>query len=210
MKLNKLLVECAGSFFLVLLVNICALGSLSASTPFVMGMILMAMTYAGGHISGAHFNPAITVAVFIRGKCSAADVPSYIFAQLLGAAIAALTAGAFFMGNVGQGMDLSATALQAVIAEILGSFAMTWVLLNVTSSRDTIGNSYYGLAIGAVVATLGFVFGPISGGVFNPSIALSFGINNISGFNNFWIYLIGEVIGAILAAYVFLFANGKD
>ncbi|MBK8955415.1 MAG: aquaporin [Saprospiraceae bacterium] len=210
MKLNKLLVECMGTFFLVLIINISALGTQTSMVPWVMGLTLAAMTYAGGHISGAHFNPAVTIAVFIRGKCSAADVPSYIFAQLLGAAVAALAAGVFFTGKVGQGMDLSVTALQAVFSEILGTFAMTWVFLNVASSKDTIGNSYYGLAIGMVVAALALVFGPLSGGAFNPAIALSYGINNISGFNNFWIYLVGETIGAIAAAYVFLLTNGKD
>lgn len=210
MKLNKLLVEFLGTFFLVLLINICALGTTSQFVPMIMGLSIMAMTYAGGHISGAHFNPAVTMAVFIRGKCTAADVPSYIFAQLLGAATAALTAGVFFMNKSGNGMDLSVTAFQAVVAEILGSFAMIWVILNVASSRDTTGNSYYGMAIGVVAAGLSFVFSPISGGAFNPALALSFGINNISGFNNFWIYLIGEVIGAVAAAYIFLVANGKD
>ncbi|MBP8726049.1 MAG: aquaporin [Saprospiraceae bacterium] len=210
MKLNKLVVECIGTFFLVLVVNMCALGNAGTFTPIAAGFILVAMIFAGGHVSGAHYNPAVTLAVFLRGKCSAADVPSYIFAQLLGASVASLLASAFFLDKMGPGMDLSMTVGQALMAELLGTFALCWVVLNVATAQNTSGNSFYGLAIGAVIVSMAYAFGPVSGAAFNPAVALSLGVSNLSGFNNFWIYLIGEILGAVLAAYAFIFANGKE
>lgn len=210
MKVNKLIVEGIGSFFIVLVLNICILNESGPLSYFAAGMIWAGMVFAGGHLSGAHFNPIVTLAVFIRGKCSASDVPSYIFVQLLGGSLAGLLAGGFLLQKIGQGMDLSVTAGQAILSECIGSFALCWVVLHVTTTRDTLGNSFYGWAIGATYAGLGWALSSVSGSALNPAIALSFGINNISGYNNFWIYFVGELLGAVAAAYVFLVTNGKE
>lgn len=210
MKMNKLLVEGIGAFFVTLTLNICLLNEAGPLSYLAAGLVWTGMVYAGGHISGAHLNPVVTIAVFIRGKCNAADVPSYIFAQLFGASVAGLLSGSFLLQKLGQGMDFSKTAGQAILAEIIGTFALSWTVLHVTTSRDTVGNSFYGWAIGACYAGLGWALSSISGAAFNPGIALSFGINNISGYNNFWIYIIGELLGGLSAAYGFLFVNGKD
>lgn len=208
--MKKLVTEFIGTFFLVLVVTLCVLGDAGNLAPLGIGAMLMAMVFAGGHISGAHFNPAVTLAVFLRGKCAASDVPGYIFAQLLGSATASIIASSFLMNKMGSGMDFSATVSQAIVAEIIGTFALCWVVLNVATSKDTEGNSFYGIAIGLTITACALSMGGISGGAFNPAVALGLGISNISGYNNLWIYGVGEVIGAVLAAYVFLFVNGKE
>jgi aquaporin Z len=208
--MKKLITEFIGTFFLVIAVTTCVLGDVGNLAPIGIGAMLMVMVFAGGHISGAHYNPAVTLAVFLRGKCAASDVPGYIFAQLLGASLASLVASAFLLNKTGSGMDLATNATQAITAEIIGTFALCWVVLNVATSKDTEGNSFYGLAIGLTITACAFSLGGISGGAFNPAVALGLGISNISGFNNLWIYGVGEIIGAIIAAYVFLFVNGKD
>lgn len=208
--MKKLITEFVGTFFLALAVCLCVLGGAGNLAPLGIGAMLMVMVFAGGHISGAHYNPAVTLAVFLRGKCAATDVPGYIFAQLLGASLASLLASGFLLNKMGTSMDLSLTATQAIVAEILGTFALCWVVLNVATSKDTEGNSFYGLAIGFTITACAFSLGGISGGAFNPAVALALGISNISGFNNLWIYGVGEIVGAIVAAYLFLFVNGKD
>ena len=208
--MKKLITEFIGTFFLVIAVTLCALGGTGNLAPIGIGLMLMVMVFAGGHISGAHYNPAVTLAVFLRGKCAASDVPGYIFAQLLGASIASIVASGFLVNKMGSGMDLSTTATQAIVAELIGTFALCWVVLNVATSKDTEGNSFYGLAIGLTITACAFSMGGISGGAFNPAVALGLGISNISSFHNLWIYGVGEISGAVLAAYVFLFVNGKD
>lgn len=210
MKFRKLAVECVGTFVLVLVIDLCRMQGDGIAIALASGAVLSSLVFAGGHISGAHFNPVVTLAVFLRGKCSATDVPSYIFFQFLGASVAALMASTFFVSKLGSGMDLSVTVGQALAAEILGTFFLCWVVLNVATSKDTESNSFYGLAIGMSLMAGTFAFGPISSAAFNPAVALSYGVCNISGFNNLWIYIVAEVIGAVSACYLFLFANGKD
>ncbi|MDQ3142085.1 MAG: aquaporin [Bacteroidota bacterium] len=208
--MKKLLAEFIGSFFLVICITLCVLGKAGAMAGIGIGAVLIAMVYAGGHISGAHFNPAVTIAVFLRGKCALADVPGYIIAQLLGAALAAVVGSNFLLGVSGQGMEMTTNVAQCLVAEFLGTFALCYVVLNVATSKDTAGNSFYGLAIGLTVMAGVYAFGPISGAAFNPAVALSFAITNISGLSNLWIYIIAEILAAVLAAYTFLFINGSE
>jgi aquaporin Z len=203
-------VEFIGTFFMVLTIILCTLGDAGNLAPIGIGLSLVALVFAGGHISGAHYNPAVTLAVFLRGKCAASDVPGYIFSQIAGASLASVIGGSFLLNKTGSGLDLSANATQAITAELLGTFALCWVVLNVATSKDTVGNSFYGLAIGMIITAFTFAMGDISGAAFNPAVAIGLGISNISGFNNLWIYGVGEIVGAVLAAYVFLFVNGND
>jgi aquaporin Z len=97
--MNKFIVECIGTFFLVLNIGLTVIpGSAGVIAPLAIGSVLMVLVYAGGHISGAHYNPAVTLAVLIRGKCTMADVPVYLTAQILGAVAGALTAQ-FLVGS---------------------------------------------------------------------------------------------------------------
>ncbi len=209
MNTKKLISEFIGSFFLVIAVIMCSLGSNETISVLGIGAVLAAMAYAGGHISGAHYNPAVTIAVFLRGGLGVQQVPGYILSQLLGAVLAAIVSSSFLLGKVGSGMDLSAVAPQAILCEILGTFALVWVILNVATCEDTKGNSFYGLAIGMVILAMILSFGKISGAAFNPAVALGLAISNISGWANLWIYVVGELVGAVAACYIFLYVHSK-
>src|SRR4029077_5589117 len=103
--MHKYAVECIGTFFLVLTIGCTVIGGAGAMAPLAIGSALMVMIFAGGHISGGHFNPAVTLAVFWRGRCPASDVPGYMVAQFVGAALAALIAR-FLAGGPQTGADL--------------------------------------------------------------------------------------------------------
>ena len=209
--MKKYIVEFIGSFFLVLCIGLAVIDNPWLNlAPLAIGSMLMVMVYAGGHISGAHYNPAVTLAVWIRGRCSTADVLPYILSQLAGAALAALLVGYF----KGDAMPVEASAMtdipQALVAEVLGTFALAYVVLNVATSKNTSGNSFYGLAIGFTVMTCAFVLGNYSGGAFNPAVAVGISIMKLASWTDIWIYLVGCFGGAALAAVVFKFLNPED
>ena len=203
---RKLIVEFLGTFFLVLTIGLTVLGAdpdapASALAPLAIGSALMVMVYAGGHVSGAHYNPAVTVAVFLRGKCLAAEVVPYWIAQVLGASAAAFAA-LYLKGNPAVAAPLPA-GLAALLAEFLFTFALAYVVLNVATSRGTEGNSNYGLAIGFTVMVGAFAVGGISGGVFNPAVAIGISLMGLSEWPNIWIFLAADFAGAVVAALVF-------
>jgi aquaporin Z len=205
--MSKYIVELIGTFFLVFTIGNVA-GDMA---PLAIGAVLMVMIYAGGHISGAHYNPAVTIAIFLRGKCDAKDIVPYIVAQLFGAAAAA-AAVMYLKGPdvVVPMMDLSEKLPQVILAEILFTFALAYVILNVATAKGTEGNSFYGLAIGFTLLAGAYTVGGISGGVFNPAVAVGISIMGLSAWNNIWVYLVANFSGAIIAAFVFKFANGPE
>ena len=196
--------------FLVLVVGIAAIGGQAgAMAPVAIGTILMVMVYAGGHISGAHYNPAVTFAVLIRKKISINDAIVYWIAQI-GGAMAAWAIGKFIFDVEGQGTSAIKSVEQGLGAEILGTFALAYVVLNVATAKANNGNSFYGLAIGFTVMTCAFTFGGYSGGAFNPAVAI--GASLMKGFiwADLWIYLVGSLGGALLAGLVFNMNNPDD
>src|SRR6185369_10866019 len=190
--MKKFLVEFIGTFFLVLTIGmtviIPGLGSLA---PLAIGLALMVMVYAGGHVSGAHYNPAVSVAVWLRGRCSSADVAGYIAAQLLGA-VAAAHVALYLKGDQSL-VPGDVKTLPALVAELCGTFALVYVVLNVATAKATAGNSFYGLAIGFTVAAMAFAFGNVSGGVFNPAVAVGITVMKLSQLANIWIYLVANL-----------------
>src|SRR3954463_5175523 len=127
--MNKLVVEMIGTFFLVFTIGCCVIGSgAGAMAPVAIGFALMVMVFAGGHISGAHYNPAVTLAVWMRGKCETKDLPGYWIAQLAGAALAAGAVKFLKAGIVVQPMNIS--PMPALLAEFLFTFALAYVVLN--------------------------------------------------------------------------------
>ena len=198
--MNKLIVEFIGTFFLVQAVGYAALTK-SALGALAVGLMLMVMVYAGGHISGAHYNPAITLAVWLRGKLSKAEVLPYITAQVAGAVVSALIVTHFR----GQGSEaLLNNPLRVAGAEFLGTFALAWVVLNVATAKGTAGNSYFGAAIGLTVGTGALLFGGISGAVFNPAVAVAGGILNLLPLKTVALYTIVCSAAALAAAKLFL------
>jgi aquaporin Z len=205
--MNKYLTEFIGTFFLVLTVG-CAVNSAGNLAPLAIGAALMVMVFAGGHVSGGHYNPAVTIAVCLRGKCDAKDAMPYIVSQVIAAGIAAAVVGYLF----GKGSDPKAieNVPKALLAEFLYTFALAYVVLNVATAKGTANNSFYGLAIGMTVMTGAFAVGGISGGAFNPAVAFGIAIMKLVKFSDIWIHIVAEVAGGIVAAMAFKAINPED
>src|SRR5216110_832297 len=205
--MNKYIAEFIGTFFLVLTIGCTGVGAgAGVIAPLAIGAALMVMVFAGGHISGAHYNPAVTLGVLIRGKVNVADVVPYWIAQLAGAAIAALVVSKFLRAGVSV-TPITPHVGPALLAEFLFTFALVYVVLNAATAEGTSGNSFYGLAIGMTVMTGAFAVGDISGGAFNPAVALGICILGISSWNNIWMYLVADLVGGAVAAVIFQLVN---
>lgn len=209
MNTKKYLVEFIGTFFLVLAVGMNVIDPGSGSlAPLAIGATLMVMVYAGGHVSGGHYNPAVTLAVWLRGRCLKSDVLPYMGSQLAGGLLAALMV--LFLKKEPTLMPQQLDVFPALVAELLGTFALAYVVLNVATAKSTAGNSYFGLAIGFTVVTMAFALGGISGGAFNPAVAFGFDIMHLTKVANLWVYLIANFAGGALAAMAFRFINPED
>jgi aquaporin Z len=207
--MKKYLVEFIGTFFLVLTVGMTVVDpGAGALAPLAIGSALMIMVYAGGHVSGGHYNPAVTLAVWLRGRCPTGDVPGYWISQIAGAfAAAALT---LYLKDNPTVIPGEIKILPALIAELVGTFALCYVVLNTATAKGTAGNSNYGLAIGFTVVTMAFALGGISGGAFNPAVATGITFMKLEKTANIWIYLLGNFGGGALAAAVFKLINPED
>ena len=206
--MNKYIAEFIGTFFLVLTIGCTGVGAgAGVIAPLAIGAALMVMVFAGGHISGAHYNPAVTLGVLIRGKVNGTDVVPYMVAQLTGAMMAAL-AVKFLRAGVAV-TPITPHVGPALLAEFLFTFALVYVVLNTATAEGTSGNSFYGLAIGMTVMTGAFAVGDISGGAFNPAVALGICLLGISSWANIWIYLLADFTAAVLAAVIFQLINPR-
>jgi aquaporin Z len=207
--MKKYLVEFIGMFLFVLTVGMVVIDpGIGSLAPLAIGSVLMILVYAGGHVSGGHYNPAVTLAVWLRGRCATADVLPYWISQILGA-LAASQVVLYLKGNPAvtpQEINL----VPALIAEFIGTFALCYVVLNVATAKATAGNSNYGLAIGFTVMVMAFALGGISGGAFNPAIATGITVMHLEKAANFWVYLVGDFAAAALAAFAFKFINPED
>ena len=200
-KMKNYITEFIGTFFLVLAIGL-------TGNPIAIGTMLMVMVYMGGHISGAHYNPAVSIAMIIRGLLSVKEAINYICSQLAGAFLAALLVN-WLAGEVMQiAPSNSASILQILVVEALFTFALVLVILNVATNSKTEGNSYYGLAIGFTIMAAAFAGGGISGGAYNPAVGTGpILVDAIMGdgntLSNLWYYLVGPIVGAALASYVY-------
>lgn len=204
--MHKYVTEFIGTFFLVLAVCLCVVyaGNLA---PIGIGLALMVMVYMGGHVSGAHYNPAVTVALLLRKKVPVTDVIPYMAAQVGGALAAAAIAKSVSGQTILVAPAATANIPQALLVEALFTFALALVVLNVAASAKTKGNSFYGAAIGLTITAAAFAGGPISGGAFNPAVGLGTTIMHAifdSGpITHVWIYIVGPIAGGVAAASVF-------
>jgi aquaporin Z len=207
--MKKYVAEFIGAFFLVLTIGCTVIpGAPGVIAPLAIGAALMVMVYATGHISGGHLNPAVTLAVFVRGRCEAKDVIPYWIAQLL-AGVAAAFVAVFLVGKSGTPMEIKNVPL-VFVAEFLFTFALAFVVLNSATSKDTANNSFYGLAIGMTVMVGAFSVGAISGGAFNPAVAVGVAMMKLVNFSDIWIHVTAELAGALVAGLTFKFLNPAD
>ena len=195
--------ELLGAFFLVLAIGL-------TGNPIAIGSMLAVLVYLGGHISGAHYNPAVTIAVWIRGKIKKQLVLGYIISQLIGAFLAASIL-LFLTNTFIPQPSLDFSILQVILVEILFTFTLAYTVLTVATSKKLEGNHIYGIAIGLALMVGAFAAGPISGGVLNPAVALSTLILQLflgaTHFTNMIIYIIAPLIGGILAGLLFKYFN---
>ncbi|MFI5219931.1 MAG: MIP/aquaporin family protein [Bacteroidia bacterium] len=220
--MRKYIIEFIGTFFLVFVIalttnnpQIWAAGG-TPFAPIAIGTILMVMVYMGGHISGAHYNPAVTLACWMNKKIESKDAITYMVVQVLGSIVAALLFYYILGRSMGAPKPMSGFDynLKPMLVELVFTFALALVVLNVAVSKDVAGNSYYGLAIGFTVMAAAYAGGPISGGAFNPAVGTGPTLINAwcggGSCEAWWIYLVGPFGGGALAAIVYKMTNAKE
>jgi aquaporin Z len=207
--MGKYLTEFIGTFFLVLTIGCTVIpGRPNVIPALAIGAVLMVMIFAGGHVSGGHYNPAVTLGVWLRGKCPTSDVVPYWAAQLVGAIVASVVV----RGLVGAPEDALLTPKPgpAFIAEFVFTFALVYVVLNVATAKGTSGNSFYGLAIGMTVMSGAFAVGGVSGAAFNPAVVAGVGSMGLIAWANLWPHVLAEAAAGAAAAYTFKTINPDD
>lgn len=206
----KAIYEFIGTFFLVLTVGMTVLNPHSAGVlaPLAIGSVLAVLVYAGAHISGGHYNPAVSLSVFLRGKLSLSDLGIYWLAQLLGAIVAAFLT--LYLKGTHTGSSLDLDTAKALLAEFLFTFALCYVVLNVATAKATSGNSYFGFAIGFIVLAGAYAVGTISGAAFNPAVALGASILHLTHWEHLWVFIVANLLGGAAAAYIFKAAHPSE
>lgn len=204
--LRSAIAELVGTFIFAFAV-VGAVNSASPLTPLVIGFTLMVLVFATGHISGAHLNPAVSVGVWLRGAINVATLIFYVIAQLVGAALgAALSLALWPVAKAPMHIAIG----PAFLVEALWTLVLAYVVLNVATSKDNANNSFYGLAIGSTVFVGAVAVGGISGGGFNPAIALGLSITGHFEWSAYWLYFLAPIVGAIIAAIIFRVLNADD
>jgi aquaporin Z len=202
--MNKYIIEAIGTFFLLLTIGL-------TGNPLAIGAVLMVMVYMGGYISGGHFNPAVTLAVYLQKGIAQKDAIYYVVSQFFGGIAASMTYALFKHQPLRIQPDASYSLNETVIAEAIFTFALCSVVLHTAVSKKNTPNQFFGLAIGATVMVGAFAVGSISGGAFNPAVGLSPLLANFSQISsntgNVLLYLIGPLLGSVLASTIYSFTT---
>lgn len=198
--MKKYLTEFIGTFFLVLIIGL-------SQNPLAIGFGLTVLVYMGAHISGAHYNPAVSFAMLLRKEINSSDFFKYLLSQILGA-----FAAAFLVANMSSNMvvqpDLQEPVAMILVAELIFTYLLVFVILNVAKHPNLDGNSFYGFAIGLTVMAGAFCVGPLSGGVFNPAVSIGPSLVDIiteNGVSQYfvWYYLTAPMAGSVMAVIHF-------
>ena len=201
---QKLTTEFIGTFFLSLTICTAAVyGSAGDYAPFGIAATLMVMIYAGGHISGAHYNPAVTVSIYLRGACEKDEVLPYIASQVIAAISAAIVVESLLFPDA-LSPEMADLGTDAVVAELLFTFALAYVILNVATTESTSGNGYYGAAIALVVLAGAITVGSISLASFNPAVTSALIVSGKLALADSWMHFVPQFVGAIMATYVYI------
>ena len=204
--MKKYITEFIGTLFLVLIIGL-------TQNPLAIGFGLTALVYMGAHISGAHYNPAVSLAMFIKKEIDTSHFFKYLISQILGASLAAYLVFLLSSNMVVQ-PNLDESIYQILLAEVLFTYLLVLVILNVACHPKLKGNSFYGFAIGLTVMGGAYSVGGLSGGVFNPAVSIGPSIidfisgNGISHYFT-WYYLVAPIIGSLIAVAHFNFILKK-
>ena len=207
--MNKYIIEFLGTFFLVLIIGL-------TGNPLAIGLGLATLIYMGAHISGAHYNPVVSLAMFINKEISLKEMGFYVSSQLIAAVFA--TYCIIILGNEDFSIVSNTDNIpNFFLAEILFTFLLVFVILNVALNKNLKGNQFYGIAIGLTVTAGAFSVGDISGAVFNPAVSFGpsffsfidpeIGSNNIASNDFFIYYVITGIIGSVIASYAYKYLN---
>ena len=208
--MRRYITEFIGTFFLVFTVC-CAVATGQLLAPLGIGAVLAVMVFAGGHISGGHYNPAVSLGAFVRGRLSLPDLGYYWVAQIVGGLAAAGVARFVVPDRPNAGSITGSHHIWAAfVAELLFTFALAYVVLNVATSKDHPNNSFYGLAIGFTVLAGAVAVGSVSGGAFNPAVGFGVIVAGLAGWGNLWIYVVATLLGGAAAGYAFRYLNPDD
>jgi len=210
--MKKLLTEFIGTMFLVMTIVLSVNGA-GAMAPVAIGCILMVMVYMGGHVSGGHYNPAVSLAAVVAGKLPGKDFVPYVFAQLVGGCVGSYAGYSLVGHGVGLAPGPGVKLTSAAWVEALFTFALVIVVLNVACSKKTSGNWMYGLAIGFTVLAGAYAAGPFSGGSFNPAVGLGLTLTGTdlgASWRDLWVYIVSPLVGALVAAAVFKIQEQDD
>ena len=212
MDIRKLVVEFVGTFFLVFTVGMVVIApGAEGLAPLAIGSVLAVMIFAGGHISGGHYNPAVTLGVLLRGKnIELTEAVGYWIVQLVAGVVAALAVSFLKPDMPAEVMNGSLNVGAALLAEFLFTFALVYVVLNVATAKGTSGNSFYGFAIGFTVLVGAFAVGGVSGGAFNPAVFIGGAVMKIFAWSYIWLYFVAQFAAAVAAAYVFKYTNPEE
>lgn len=205
--MKKYFVEFVGTLFLILIIGL-------TSNPVAIGFGLTVLVYMGAHISGAHYNPVVSLAFIIKKDINRKDFIFYVLSQITGATIGALLIYFLKDSVVEIQPNLSSSIYQILISEILFTFLLVFVILNVATHPNLEDNSFYGFAIGLTVMAGAFSVGPISGAVFNPAVSLGPTLSHLiigDGISKYylWYFLLGPTIGGVIGTFAFLYLVKK-
>ncbi len=202
---DRYIAEFLGTFFLVVIIGSAVLGGAGPLAPLAVGVGLTAIVYAGGHVSKAHYNPAVTLAFVLQRRLDRQDVVPYLGAQLVGALLGAGAVRVMHDTAAVASLDIIANdgVVAALLAEFLFTFALVWVILSVAIAQRTEGNGFYGVAIGFVVMSGAFSVGTVSGAAFNPAVAIALVAMDLGAWGNVAIQIVAAVVGSVSASYVF-------
>jgi aquaporin Z len=205
---RKLAAEFVGTFFLVFTVGMAVIDPGAGDfAGLAIGTVLAVMIFATGHISGGHLNPAVTLGVLLRGKIDVNDAVGYWVTQVAAGIVAAIVVMIMKPAMPAEALVGSVDVVPALLAEALFTFALVFVVLNVATAKGTEGNSFYGFAIGFTVVAGAYAVGAVSGGAFNPAVAIGGTIMNIFALGNIWIYLVAQLVAGAAAAFAFRYLH---
>lgn len=172
------------------------------SIPIIFGLVVAAMIYALGDVSGAHFNPAVSIAFYQNQNINLKELCCYIPSQIIGAILASFSHSFFFGKNHSFGMTINKlTVSQGAFLEILISMFLMLTIISV-ATNEKISKHIAGFSIGGIIAVCSFVAGPFTGASMNPARSLGPAILS-SNFNHIIIYILAPIIGAIIGLYIY-------